>query len=125
MARKYKRIRAKNTPNPTKNIAYRTGSEGPKHDPYGYEEYIGYTKYAEGGVRVKLHLGLLNYLEVGRDQVHDHDLGLDLNTRKGNEKAYAILTKRFERLVGTTIAAIDKYRRSLEPDPMGTLADYE
>ncbi len=74
MARKYRRVRPQNTRNPTKNIVHHSGSEGPKHDPYHYDEYFGYNA---AGYKVKLHLGLDNWIQIGGNaKVHYYDLGL-------------------------------------------------
>ena len=123
--RRYKKLRPRNTPSTTKKVVYQTGSEGPKHDPYFYEEF-----YFEG---MTLHLGLGEYLEetviVNGRKTTKKTMPIDLFPQifAGNneEKAFRILKKRFERHAGTTIEAVVKYQNSLEPDPMGCLADYE
>jgi hypothetical protein len=44
-------------------LSITTGSEGPKHDPYGFIEYHAKGK---GGKEVTLHQGLGDYLKVGQ-----------------------------------------------------------
>lgn len=40
-------------------VNVKTGTEGPRHDPYGYEEYT----FEVESKKYKLHLGLCDYLE--------------------------------------------------------------
>lgn len=50
----------------TGKLIYKTGTEGPRHDPYGYEEWT----IVRGDVKATLHLGLAEWYE---DNVNDND----------------------------------------------------
>lgn len=95
-----------------KDVAVRSGSEGPKHDPYAFSEYSakGYT----------LHLGLGETLK-GPDGVTKKPLDFAEDFDSGVKAMIAF----FEETIGVKIEAIEEYQNSLEPDPMGCLADYE
>jgi hypothetical protein len=94
------------------DVVVRHGSEGPKHDPYAFTEY-----YAKG---YTLHMGLGETLE-GPDGVTKKPLDFDKDYDTGAKAMVAF----FEEKIGVKIEAIEEYQGSLEPDPMGCLADYE
>lgn len=52
----------------TRKVTIRSGTEGPHHDPYGYEEYSIVTP----GQHVTLHDGLTCYLKVNGETTYAH-----------------------------------------------------
>lgn len=98
------------------SIRIRTGSEGPAHDPYGYQE-IEFTR--TDGVVVTLHSGLGEWCEVYfpnrkefRSWSWDNDAAV----------------KAFQDLTGLHPMQAVRINDRLHPyveDPYGCLADYE
>lgn len=99
---KYKRLRPRNTRNPTKDIDVKRGLEGDRRDPFGYTEYKGLAIDGSGRL-VTLHLGIGAWLKITTNTTSE-----TLHEREFSEK---VLTKRFERLVGTSIRNIERRER--------------
>ena len=94
-------------------VTLRSGSEGPKHDPYGYQEIT----VTQGNVRVTGHIGLGLWIED------------NITSRRMRFKSIEAMEVIFKELTGDTAENwIEKYeeehRNDIE-DPMGCLADYE
>lgn len=99
---KYKRLRPRNTRNPTKDIDVKWGLEGDRRDPFGYTEFKGLAIDGSGR-RVTLHLGIGTWLKIttstNSETLHERDF---------SEK---VLTRRFERMVGTSVHNIERRER--------------
>jgi hypothetical protein len=102
-------------------ISLKQGTEGPKHDPYGYEEWVVERK---GRPTAKIHIGLAFWSEVDGKRLDKYDEVAD--------------TARFEKAAGFTLvelsrilARADQRRNAACPwgdwrhDPMGRASDYE
>lgn len=115
MSRKYKRTRPRNTRDNTKRVKVTEGSEGPKHDPYGYTEYE-----LDGWI---LHLGCLgSWLKTPmRTTIECMCPNVYRNDR--------MLIRMFERNAKVNISSVDSYHNmvmsQLADDPMGRACDYE
>jgi hypothetical protein len=98
-----------------RKMSHRSGSEGPRHDPYHYDEFT-LVEVNDGVTRtVTLRAGLGIRIEVnGKVMIEGYD----------SEDVVGI----FEELTGLSM---DKFRRSYNrvhpyfEDPMGSLAMYE
>jgi len=91
-------------------VTMRRGTEGPKHDPYGYDEVI----VAVAGHVCTCHLGLGIWIKV------------DGEKHRVTEANYQEM---FQLLTGDTpenwISNYEEDHREDIEDPMGCLADYE
>lgn len=88
-----------------KLVNVKSGSEGPKHDPYSFAEY----SFGE----FKLHLGLGNWLHFKKLEINSTDEGVE------------DLIEMFCSICGCTLEEIDWYRSFIyEEDPMGRPEDY-
>lgn len=99
-------------------ISLRSGVEGPKHDPYGYQELI----VTQGDMRYICHIGLAVYIRI-------NDLKIPCNAVVRNGVYTETYEEMFKRLTGDTAENwIEKYMEEHKDDvedPMGCLADYE
>lgn len=87
----------------------RNGTEGPKHDPYSYSEYI----VEKDGVEIVLHLGLTSRLTVQGETLAEHDDEL--------------CAEEFETLTGIPMNKFERYYYRVHPyfeDPMGHPSQY-
>lgn len=92
---------------PTLNATVRTGTEGPRHDPYGFKEVTVEVR----GVPVTMHCGL--GLWVKHDAV------------KESFAEVSDAAKCFEKLTGCSFdALVERDRATYVEDPMGSLSDY-
>ena len=98
-------------------IKHRSGSEGPKYDPYAFDEWTVIRLDRE----VTIHSGLANWIKIqyeGHPEVRIDEWNcvngwLDLHTL-------------FEVLTGLSAGQCERYYyRNYVEDPMGCLADYE
>ena len=82
------------------HITQRTGTEGPRHDPYSYTEI---TVQRPGKKTVTVHLGLMQFVQVGASApVH---------------MSYELLDQTFEALTGLTIKQAERALRRIEQQP--------
>lgn len=82
-------------------LQHRTGSEGPCHDPYGYEEF---TVHRKNGDNATLHMGLMQWLQInGGEQKPFYD----------EEEKAAI--EQFEKIVGISMKAFERAIHRLLP----------
>jgi len=90
------------------NVYYKSGREGPRHDPYSYEEWT----VEKNGDEIVLHLGLgvflkVNGREVMRDQGKDsYDDGM-LKLNPHIKWGYKDVVAEFEKRVGMTLVELD------------------
>lgn len=96
-----------------RELDVRTGSEGPRHDPYGFEERIVYVN----DITVKLHTGLGVWCKAFAKADHP----LETNDEK-------LAVDLFTTITGLTPEAFDRaynrLHRNDEPDPMGSPSMY-
>lgn len=96
---------------PKLRVEKRNGAEGPKHDPYGYEEIHATVP----GRQVILHQGLGTWLKVGPEKAPSRQLReLQFPYEPGHYEQHerACLAK-FEELVGFTIPQLERMQRKL------------
>lgn len=97
-------------------IKFNSGSEGPRHDPYGWSEVIVVNK----GKTFRFRTGGLGYYRLVID---DRMVGEVHEKAKGNR-----LQKRFLKLAGVTERQIDRAYEAFmneDEDPMGPASRYE
>lgn len=85
---------------PRLRVDLRTGSEGPKHDPYHFEEYRIRTPDTE----VVVHLGLGDWVTVGKTQ-------LELVGFTDKERAKFIREDVLKRVTGYTMTQLERIAR--------------
>ncbi len=86
------------------SIAIETGSEGPKHDPYGWEEV---TVTRSNGDEVTLHSGLGSWVAVNGERfAYAQPITLDLID--GEKEEWRLLCKKFEEVAGCSPDAARK-----------------
>ena len=103
--------------NQRNRLTVKVGTEGPKHDPYRYEEVTvrlsSWNGIREIALVVTCHIGLALWIKVGEIEV------------PCNEETYNDV---FEKLTGDTAEGwIEQHRYNHQndiKDPMGCLADY-
>lgn len=94
----------------SRSLDRRTGSEGPKYDPYGYTERV----LEINGTTLTLHLGLGSWMMLDNCTIAEHD-----------DDAVIRL---WEMLTHMTLDEFDYYywrAHPYFPDPMGNPRDYE
>jgi hypothetical protein len=84
---------------PKLKVWQRTGTEGPRHDPYGYEELEARTP--EGSII--LHSGLMDWLKQDKDAT----------ITAFDKAAIGALRRRFEQHAGFTIEQLFRFHRKL------------
>ncbi len=93
-----------------KIVSIKYGSEGPKHDPYGFTEYR-----CEGWI---FHSGLMIYLVKEGKRINP-EYGVNY------DKSCEALEKEFEVFVGKTLEQVEaEYSKNYVEDPMGSIGDY-
>jgi hypothetical protein len=104
MAKRYK----KSNKAVLKQVSIHHGSEGSRHDPWSYTEYL-----VNGCV---LHMGLGVWLETPDEKVHSHEIKVSAKLNKKEQHQESILIKRFERITGVTLEAIDRQENRYDPE---------
>ena len=97
----------------TRTISKKTGTEGPKHDPYSFEEFI----YECNGKVTTLHMGLGVWMESSSGK---------LLYARSDAQERAII-RWFEIRIGMTMERFNKAYYRVHPyfeDPMGSISDY-
>lgn len=92
-----------------RTLHLRTGSEGPRHDPYHFDEYTVSTPE----FTVTAHMGLGSSLSIDGEEVTRDE---------------ADVVEHFERLTGIPLRKFAKYYERVHPyfeDPMGSPSMYE
>jgi hypothetical protein len=89
----------------TGSVSVRTGTEGPRHDPYSFEEWV----WERHGERTTLHLGLGEWLVTG---------GRNLDTRRiceitGRDDPRACQTE-FEKITGVRLKVLERAMHRLK-----------
>ena len=86
------------TRTPSKEIHIRTGSEGPRHDPYAYTEIEIRPRPGHVATSVLIHEGLGTFLRVGDVEIQEGDV--ERGTHVATILTNAELRHRFERATG-------------------------
>lgn len=73
-------------------VRRRSGEEGPRHDPYGYEEWT----FRRNGHVVQLHTGLINWVSYDGTRVFS-----------GGDDTVSAASRRFEMLTGISLERLE------------------
>jgi len=90
-----------------RRLSTNRGSEGPRHDPYGYEEYTVCTKFENGEEKcITMHSGLGMWLKIDGEKI-DHGT-INMWGEHYNE-GERFLSEMFENLTGIPLCKFHKY----------------
>lgn len=102
-----------------RELDMRRGTEGPKHDPYAFSEYI----VKQNGIRYVAHLGLAEWMKVVYPRDDEHPRGHEVKVAE-----FEHVERAFEYLTGIALRRFEEYYERVHPyfeDPMGHPSMYE
>lgn len=94
-----------------RKLSSRTGSEGPRHDPYGYHEYTVEIQINGFKNVITYHCGLGEWLEINGDRI-DH--GSFNSWGKEYDQGTKILDNIFEDVAGFEIGKFEEYLNEID-----------